>query len=79
MLIINHHNTTKACEEYKVISRALYEKAPTIEALVEKRKWIKTIPAKLEEFSVSIIVLTRKMAVVGAITLDKQIYYILTI
>ncbi|ESO05091.1 hypothetical protein HELRODRAFT_172109 [Helobdella robusta] len=40
----------KACEEYKMISRKLFERPNCIEEVVEKRDWIRTIPMKLEEY-----------------------------
>ncbi|KAK0056678.1 dynein heavy chain 1 axonemal-like isoform X1 [Biomphalaria pfeifferi] len=40
-----------ACEEFKMISRKLYEKPNCIEELSEMREWIKGIPEKLKEHS----------------------------
>lgn len=39
-----------ACEEYKNISRKLFERSNCIEEVVEKREWIKTIPGRMEEY-----------------------------
>ncbi|XP_064629143.1 dynein axonemal heavy chain 1-like isoform X2 [Lineus longissimus] len=38
-----------ACEEFKAISRKLFEKPNTIEELSEMREWMKDIPDKLKE------------------------------
>ena len=38
---------TQACEEFKRISRKLYEKSNTIEELTEMREWMKDIPEQL--------------------------------
>ncbi|XP_074644244.1 dynein axonemal heavy chain 1-like [Tubulanus polymorphus] len=38
-----------ACEEFKAISRKLYEKPNCVEELSEMREWMKTIPDKLQE------------------------------
>ncbi|PAA45958.1 hypothetical protein BOX15_Mlig009546g7, partial [Macrostomum lignano] len=38
-----------ACEEFKAISRRLFETPNTIEDLSETREWMKTIPDKLDE------------------------------
>jgi dynein heavy chain len=39
----------QACEEFKAISRKLYEKPNTVEELSEMREWMKDIPDKLKE------------------------------
>ena len=44
----------EACEEFKAISRRLYEHPNTIEDLAEQREWMKSIPDKLEDHQESI-------------------------
>ncbi|XP_071830856.1 dynein axonemal heavy chain 1-like isoform X2 [Apostichopus japonicus] len=38
-----------ACEEFKSVSRRLYDKPNCIEDLAEQKEWMKTIPEKLKE------------------------------
>ena len=42
----------QACEEFKAISRKLYDKPNCVEELAEMREWMKTIPDKLKEHQV---------------------------
>ncbi|XP_059176982.1 dynein axonemal heavy chain 1-like [Physella acuta] len=44
-----------ACEEFKTISRKLYDKPNCVEELAEMREWIKSIPDKLKEHSELIV------------------------
>ena len=43
---------SQACEEFRSISRKLYEKPNSIEELAEQREWMKTIPDKIAEHQV---------------------------
>ena len=42
----------QACEEFKAISRKLYDKCNCIEELSDMREWMKSIPEKLKEHQV---------------------------
>ena len=42
----------QACEEFKAISRKLYDKCNCIEELSDMREWMKGIPDKLREHQV---------------------------
>ena len=42
----------KACEEFKAISRKLYDKPNCIEELAEMREWMKSIPDTLQDHQV---------------------------
>ncbi len=39
----------QACEEFKAISRRLYDKPNCIEDLAEQKQWMESIPEKLKE------------------------------
>ena len=43
----------QACEEFKMISRKMYDKCNCIEELADMREWMKSIPEKLKEHQVS--------------------------
>ena len=42
----------QACEEFKAISRKLYDKVNCIEELSDMREWMKGIPERLKEHQV---------------------------
>ena len=46
---------TQACEEFKAISRKLYDKPNCIEELSDMREWMKGIPDKLKEHQVNCV------------------------
>lgn len=45
----------QACEEYKAISKKLYEKPTSIEELAELREWIKQIPDQFKAPKVQVL------------------------
>ena len=43
----SHSSHHQVCEEFRSISRKIYEKPNSIEELAELREWMKGIPEKL--------------------------------
>ncbi|XP_004676628.1 PREDICTED: dynein heavy chain 1, axonemal [Condylura cristata] len=50
-----HQEVDNICEEFRSISRKVYEKPNSIEELAELREWMKSIPEKLEELEERIV------------------------
>ena len=48
-MTISDSHLSQACEEFKAISRRLYDKPNCIEDLADQKTWMESIPEKLKE------------------------------